>query len=428
MGNTLNHPFRPYSPDRIRRVSLVSDGGWLLIAFVLVFSLAGGDFAYSGIFNLLRWVVMAALIADSFVRTKMRNLEKYDALFILPIVFAAASTAWSISTTTTIARTLSIVLFYLTIYFAIWQRISQWRLNKLYDLLLVPAIGLFAISVTAGFLLPESTIEAGRLKGIFSNANTLGLFASFCFPIAIRRCIVRPSNYSYGSAILSLLAVFMSGCRTALLNIALTFIVVVLRLKFRQKWAAITILGAISAVYIGVMYQEFMDSAVRLETLRTGSNRTIFWNNFVDFIAERPLLGHGFGTEDRVNEFYGVDWRLDFNIRGDRALNSYLGITSETGLIGLAIFMLPLLLLAWKSLWVKQSKDIIFSSASIIAGLITAIFESYLFSAGNAFCYVFWIHVMLVVHYFTHSPEGNGQARPKRRPRSQKTNRLARSA
>ena len=66
------------------------------------------------------------------------------------------------------------------------------------------------------------------------------------------------------------------------------------------------------------------------------SGRTEAWRGALQQAAERPLLGFGFGTEDKafVDRYYGFV--------GSLPENSYIGISLQLGLVGLAALEMAL--------------------------------------------------------------------------------------
>jgi O-antigen ligase len=75
-------------------------------------------------------------------------------------------------------------------------------------------------------------------------------------------------------------------------------------------------------------------------TLFGSSGRAQAWDGGLRQSLERPLLGYGFGTEDRVflDRFYVfVSARIE---------NSYLGLWLQIGLVGLFVFLAVLAALA----------------------------------------------------------------------------------
>jgi len=73
-----------------------------------------------------------------------------------------------------------------------------------------------------------------------------------------------------------------------------------------------------------------------------GTNRGYIWKSTAGIIAERPLLGGGPGTFERLFEPYNGRYQelmRDDNIYVDFAHNDYLQIAAERGLIALAVYL-----------------------------------------------------------------------------------------
>jgi len=132
----------------------------------------------------------------------------------------------------------------------------------------------------------------------------------------------------------------------------------------------------------------------------TGSGRLFAWQYGVQYLLERPWTGFGFGTENLLYDYHGVQTSyLPFN--GAYFHNSYLGLAVQVGIPGALLFYVPLLMLAVSELRskVKYSQmPLRFALRGVFAaGLVSAFAESWLYSMGNAFAFPFWICVMLLV-------------------------------
>jgi len=124
------------------------------------------------------------------------------------------------------------------------------------------------------------------------------------------------------------------------------------------------------------------------------SGRAEAWQVAIPIIQRRLLLGHGFGTEDRI--FEGISFRIH---RGLYVHNSYLGMTYQLGLVGSILLFLPLLALLFTRAFARRTESVQVASyeAVLFGGLIASLFESWVYSVGNAFAFPFWICVMLLI-------------------------------
>lgn len=147
--------------------------------------------------------------------------------------------------------------------------------------------------------------------------------------------------------------------------------------------------------------KELVDLATnpRNINLDTASGRTVAWKIGLQYLAERPLRGFGFGNEELLLPSRGfVEGQMLFF--GFYFHNSYLGLALQVGLIGFVLFYLPLGALAaaeWRS--PRDGADANVRTALravLLTGLVVACFESWVYSMGNALAFAFWTCVMVL--------------------------------
>jgi hypothetical protein len=133
------------------------------------------------------------------------------------------------------------------------------------------------------------------------------------------------------------------------------------------------------------------DTRKRVRGLLGSSGRTEAWVGVFGQAAERPFLGHAFGTEDRVF----VDRYVFFNSGVPE--NSYLGLFLQLGVLGLAAFVaLAVTLLApvvrsLPRLDLRTRSVASAAAAAFVGGLVLALFQSYLYAPGNNATVALWI-------------------------------------
>jgi hypothetical protein len=139
-------------------------------------------------------------------------------------------------------------------------------------------------------------------------------------------------------------------------------------------------------------------SVSRFRSLLTGSGRLQAWAGAVRQGLQRPLLGFGFGTEDRVF----IDRYYLF--QGIRPENSYIGLLLQLGIVGLLLFVALLLILA-RSLGaairrpstIRADPELAAALAAVtLAGAVAALFQSYVYAAGNIATLPFWTCAFLL--------------------------------
>jgi hypothetical protein len=123
-----------------------------------------------------------------------------------------------------------------------------------------------------------------------------------------------------------------------------------------------------------------------------GSGRFQAWVGAVQQGEKVPLLGYGFGTEDRVF----IDRYYTF--QGSRPENSFVGLFMQVGAVGLALF-LALLAGTAASVWGRgrgRWRDdplLTSAAAAFCAGVLLLCVQSYVYAAGNIAALVFWLCV-----------------------------------
>ena len=138
------------------------------------------------------------------------------------------------------------------------------------------------------------------------------------------------------------------------------------------------------------------DTRRRLRTLFGTSGRAQAWSGALGQVAERPLLGYGFGTEDRVF----VDRYFHFNSSVPES--SYVGLLLQLGAIGAAVFLLLVVLLvvcATRAVRLLAGHELGLAAAcagGVAAGLVLAAFQSYFYAVGNNATAAFWLCAFLL--------------------------------
>ena len=131
--------------------------------------------------------------------------------------------------------------------------------------------------------------------------------------------------------------------------------------------------------------------------MRQASNRTFFWDLGRGYIEKRPDFGHGFGTDVLIHDYYGIAL-VDLGLRGAGVMSSYYGLAVQIGQ--------PFAYCFFGAIWgfvshsfIKYWRDYEIASlvGTITSGLVLCFFENVIYSAGNNFCFLFWIIFMLAV-------------------------------
>jgi O-antigen ligase len=121
-----------------------------------------------------------------------------------------------------------------------------------------------------------------------------------------------------------------------------------------------------------------------------GSGRLQAWGGATKQALKVPLLGYGFGTEDKVF----IDRYYTFE--GSRPENSFVGLLMQIGAVGILAFVAIVAALGvavgrrgWRNLFPVEAA----AAAAVLAGLILMTVQSYVYSAGNVATLSFWLCV-----------------------------------
>jgi len=136
--------------------------------------------------------------------------------------------------------------------------------------------------------------------------------------------------------------------------------------------------------------------AFRNRALFDAGGRWPAWDGALHQAADRPLVGYGFGLEERVF----VDRYYPFI--SDRPENSYIGILLQVGAIGFVVLLVAIALIAVKGVRVLRAvrgpeHAVTATCLAVLAGgLVLALAQSYLTSVGSPPTVPLWICVLLL--------------------------------
>jgi O-antigen ligase len=124
------------------------------------------------------------------------------------------------------------------------------------------------------------------------------------------------------------------------------------------------------------------------------------WNDTVASIKRHPWFGSGFGTSD-LGDPQDIAVSHTYSLEGSNREhgNSYLAMAEYMGLLGIVPFLGLLFLTVrnvWKiCAWMRYTGTLrhyaVPFAMLIIAGLVHAFFEDWLFAVGNYLCLYFWV-------------------------------------
>ena len=361
--------------------------------------------------SIIRWVMLAigGLLAVFLVFYGRTNrTEKFaagDIPFIVYLLFFLASTFWSINPAYTFGRAVSVVLLYLTSFWTLRRWAIQFSEDLLVEKMVYTLATCLAINLVFGLLFARNELFGARFQGAFTNPNNIADISGLCAPLAFGWLVIRRRVRDW--IVLGIIGASLTVCgnRTALIAVLMAGALMISFGVIRKQWIALLI-GGVMVVFLAFFSQTdyFKENILRAGTLDTMSNRTQFWDLArQQYIPQRPKLGHGFGTDALINEYYGNNLP-DLKLRGYGLSSSYYGMAVQVGIPATVIFFGLLWGLTGLGL-ARFPNDwrVVVYGATVVAGLVVSITESVIYSAGNCFSFLFWTVVMLMLKRMRHN-------------------------
>jgi O-antigen ligase/polysaccharide polymerase Wzy-like membrane protein len=405
---------------------------------VTVFAFAAGSSSVPAVLHAghkARWVALLVLLAAAAWRAPLARVPRGPALAAAAFVaLAALSSAWSVAPRTTFAKAGSLALLFAACLLLAAR--PHLRRDLLWGVLAgavaVALAGLLVLALAHGDAVVAASYEApARFRGFGQDANTGALLFGVAAPLAVWALLTDRSRRAWAAASLLLLAgeIVASGSRGALGAAAAGSVVAVFCVAGRRR--ALALAAAVVAVAaVGAFIQSLPSPAASsrppaaapgpapkpkpgyrdAEALYPldgdvgrplpgggeppvrrsffgGSGRRAAWGGALHQAAQRPVVGHGFGTESRVFE------DRYYTFVGGLPENSYIGLALQLGLAGLVAFAALLVALVRPAL-----RHVAWSApglAVLAAGLVAALAQSYFYSVGNLAAAALWIPAFL---------------------------------
>lgn len=370
-----------------------------------VFLWAGIDVPLNDVWIARRWFVLAIAAGAGFaiyIRDRRHAFSGIHLTALVCVLSAVISALVSSYPQTAVLKALS--LFLLFTYAATGARLAViGREGKFFYGLLLGCELIVWIGTIAYFIFRYA---------LFGNPNSLGAVVGVvALPLLLwGTCISQQSNLYHRrifSFILGVLLLLSSYSRAGIIAavISCTILCVCLgRYRFLIKGAGMVLLAALLIATFSPVRSE--ESGSLLQFVYKGeqekgimASRNSVWDRTVISIRERPWFGSGFGTVATDYDTAGAP-TPGFSSEGVTREhgNSYLAILEWVGLLGVVPFYGLALIVAVRTsqvlIWLKRTKDPFSPAVPIalvmVAGLIHAGFEDWLFAVGYYLCIFFW--------------------------------------
>lgn len=350
----------------------------------------------------------------------------------------ALSALWSIDPQLTVMRAASFGLLLVAVARVASSTVV--RTPRLVDVLAILSIVVAVASLLLWWERPDIAVFVGELRGVLENQNGLGLFFGLTFPFVLaaaeRR---RPQRISLvlltvpfalllgltesrtgALAFFAGLVLYQAAGRmprmlllqllvaiTAFLTMSLS--IASLESDARAPAPAVPVPGAPSPSPTPKPPEEPVE---RADVLGRGAPegqgqlaallgaRNEGWSATVDFISERPVLGYGFGSGDRVFARY-PDRAKFLYFQGANPNNGYLQAVLELGGVLSLLILLPLVFALvigirsalWRPMEVERAAFLACLGGALVAGG----FESLFTAAGAPWALLTWLSAAVLV-------------------------------
>jgi O-antigen ligase len=295
---------------------------------------------------------------------------------------------------TQLARFLSIPRNQAALYFALTHSAAIVTYSNL--ILFVLGINL---GRGAGTL--DGTGGIGRFSGWLDNPNTLGIILIGAFPLVLQAALnrsIRKRWISYESLLVvsMVLLLLLTGSRSGLLGMSVMGAIVLWGHSYKARLVSILL------IFFGSMLFWFeisdKESIITMQQFqRQGpdilSGRTDSWELARRLIKQNPYLGYGMGAE---NKLVPAIMPMSSVHQGNNVHNSYLSLLISSGYFG-SIPLITLLIIGIKQSFLNLSSKTIprddftvLMTALFVGFFAHAIFESWIFSPGSVYGFLFW--------------------------------------
>jgi len=382
---------------------------FLMIAFLW----AGMDVPMSDSWTSARWLVLAAGTFVGFVRAMRTGLRQYSP-FHLVAFFCVASAVVSATVSElpafSLMKAFSLLLLFL--YGASGARLLLRAPDRFFrGLLLVCEVGAYLSAIAYLVLHLEvwgNTNSLGAVQGMV--AAPLLLWGALVAPerrLRVRRAV---------ACLVALYLVYFSVTRAALLASAVAMLTLLIGLR-RHKLILKSVVGVVCVVAITAIVSpsrfEDLKSSITNGVIYKGhreqgllGSRLTPWQQTVEVIQDKPYFGSGFGTSVSGEKSFGEAGRFSSSSLTNREHgSSYLEIVEWVGLLGIVpfAFLIAILLhsIARVYLWLRRTGNTAHYSVPLmmvlIAGLVHAAFEDWMFAVGYYLTVLFWTLAFLLM-------------------------------
>jgi O-antigen ligase len=384
---------------------------------IFTFLWAGSSLPYYGTGMALRWLFLAVGALGGFViwikNPRPRHFVAFHLVALLCVLSALVSAVVSEIPKTALLKVAS--LFLLFLYASSGARASiAGRQHKFMNGLVLACEVLAYVSAACYFALGYP---------VFGNPNALGAIIGVAIvPVLLWAALAAETRGLRQRRFfaLALCGVLLYQANSRASTLAAIVVVLVLTVGLRHQrlllqcaFVSVLFLTAMAVISPSQMEERVTEFTGRAIYKAAGTHpgalgsRLSPWTETLSVVKRRPWFGTGFGTSE-LGEFRpGLSASSIYTIEGSNREhgNSYLAMAEYLGLLGSVPFLVLLLMLvrilvrtfSWMRRTANPYHYCIPFTLVVIAGLVHAFFEDWLFAVGSYLCLFFWVSVFLLI-------------------------------
>lgn len=266
--------------------------------------------------------------------------------------------------------------------------------------------------------IPRDSIRASWAFTSFAtlgNPNFLGSYISIVFPISLFLYLWSSkrlsSTFLFISSVLTYSALICARSRSAWVGVAFSMVVIVILFykviikEYKRLVLILTVLiivtialnnfhgGSISAKFDSLVSDYKTVTSKSDEKSTAGSQRIFIWSRTMDYVFERPLLGSGPDTFEKVFKMSPEEAKLHFeseSVYVDKAHNDYLQIIITMGFPALIIYIIFLAMVTFKSFSNIQKKQYDRYTICLLSAAIAYIAQAFFNISVVSVAPLFW--------------------------------------
>lgn len=306
----------------------------------------------------------------------LKTFILYPLSFVLVFaLWCLLSTFWSLYPKVTLMRSAYLLFLIITIFVAAYM--IDWKQTKYKFAFLLPLNIMIVISSLISLILniPESACTGGNAKGFMgftAHQNTLGALILFTSPAVIERLYIHYKSSDKKNVFLltSDFCILISGCILLTLTYSrasiTSFLILIIILLLLQGSKLVLFLSTVSitALILSFVFipslRNSMKNIVLKDTQSITETRLPLWQASNEAAQESWFIGLGYGISHPVIKSGGAGDHYENGRFIREKGNSILAMIEEVGIIGLILFMLPILIVLStpiKFIWKKGKME-----------------------------------------------------------------------